>query len=72
MDAVTFASEHGCAEPEAELALGMLGPVLAAELFVRCRQVPEYGQRVAIATELLHRADRLADQAEHEQWKRGR
>lgn len=55
MDAVTFAGEHGCNQAEAALALTALGPVLAAELFVRCEQEPEYADRVAIATELLRR-----------------
>lgn len=57
MDAATFASEHGCAQGEAELVLTALGPTLAAELFVRCNHAPEYSERVAIATELLHRRD---------------
>lgn len=56
MDAATFAGEHGCNQAEAEVVLAMLGPVLGAELFVRCTQAQDdYDRRVAIAGELLHR-----------------
>lgn len=60
MDAATFASEHGCAEAEAEIVLTALGPALAAEMFVRCNSEPDYQRRLTIASELLRRRERTS------------